>query len=232
MRLRFAPRLVAALLSLGGCVSAAEAAEEPSTGVQAVDEETPRSKAPEPRPYEPPPPPPPRREEIVAPARARHTAIYWIFGVGTPEGITGFEGVHRFGEWFELAAGFGQGLAAESAQPHGSFGHALQWSVMPRLHLGTAHNAFTFGAGLSGGQYTDQGLCFGCDDGASSNTTYPTYYTLWENVELGGEHWNRGGFAVRYYLGLAFGEVPGAHSSPTMSTTALPYIGFGIGYAF
>jgi hypothetical protein len=163
--------------------------------------------------------------------RVRRTAIYGMFGFGSPVGVVGLEGVHRYGEWFELTAGFGNGLGALAAQPHGHFGHALQWSVMPRLRAGNDFNAFTLGAGLSGGEFSGHVLCIGCEDEASSSgpTSYPTHYTLWTNFEVGGEHWSRSGLAIRYFLGLAHATLFGV---PTSGIATLPYLGLGVGYAF
>jgi hypothetical protein len=218
-------------LAASSCVAVARVeAAEPSASGQAADEEMPVSKAPEPTREEPLTRPPP--EEIEAPAPVRHTAIYWLFGANTPVGVTGFEGVHRFTHSFELAAGFGQGMAAASAQPNGRFGHALQWAIMPRVRLGDDRDVLTLGAGLSGGEYTNQGLCFGCDDGESMNATYPTYYTLWANLEIGGEFWTRGGFAFRCYLGVARGVMVESHPADASPDLPLPYFGFGLGYAF
>jgi hypothetical protein len=218
--------LLVALVCL--CSVGTDAAAGSPTTAQAIDGEAPPSKPPEPRRDDPPSLP--EREELEPPARARHSAIYWIFGFGTPEGIAGFEGVHRFGDRLELAAGVGTGLAAAASEPHASFGHVLQWSVMPRFRLGDDRKALTLGAGLSGGQYTSAGWCFGCDDGAPS--TYPTYYTLWANFEIGGEHWSRGGFALRYYLGFARGAMLQSAPASASSFLAFPYLGIGLGYAF
>jgi hypothetical protein len=142
----------------------------------------------------------------------------------------GLEGVHRFGDSFELAAGFGNGLAAEGAQPNAGLGHALQWAVMPRLRLGDDRNALTLGAGLSGGEFSFHWLCIGCGTDASGPTSVPTYYTFWSNFEIGGEHWSQGGFAIRYYLGLAHATMLGAPSPNDIAT--IPYLGIGLGYAF
>jgi hypothetical protein len=101
---------------------------------------------------------------------------------------------------------------------------------MPRLRLGNDRNGFTLGAGLSGGEFSFQWLCIGCGEEASGRTTYPTYYTLWSNFEIGGEYWSRSGFAIRYYLGLAHATMLGAPPSNGLAT--IPYLGIGLGYAF
>jgi hypothetical protein len=224
------PRLAAGL-GVALCCARAWATAPPNG--QAVDVETPHLN-PERRRDEIPSP---SEQQIETPAPPRHTAIYFIFGFGTPEGLGGFEGVHRFGERLELAAGIGSGFAAETSEPHPSLGHYLQWSVMPRLRLGNANRAFTFGVGLSGGQYTSRIACavpldFDGEGMSNTPTSCPTYYTVWTNVEIGGERWSRGGFAFRYYLGFARGTMLGSPSSSDSSFLNFPYIGIGLGYAF
>jgi hypothetical protein len=231
MRSRLWPHLAATFwIGLSG---ASALAAEPSPGAlpsgQAADDETPRATIPEPSSGDGPRLLP-TSEVLEAIGPVRRTAIYWMFGFGTPVGIVGLEGVHRFGDSFELAVGFGNGLGAEVAQPNAGFGHALQWAVMPRLRLGDDRNAFTLGAGISGGEFSFQLLCIGCDEEASGPTTYPTYYALWSNFEIGGEHWSQSGFAIRYYLGLAHATMLGAPPSSGLAT--IPYFGIGLGYAF
>jgi hypothetical protein len=114
----------------------------------------------------------------------------------------------------ELSVGLGNGISASNA---------LQWSVMPRLRGGDEGDAFTFGVGLSGGEYA--GLCIGC--GKDDTTTLnPAYYTVWANFEIGGEHLSREGFAFRYFLGIAQDIRASRASLP------VPYVGVGFGYAF
>lgn len=206
-RPRSVPRLAATLWVALICARARAA--EPSSQ-QAVDAETPRLKGPKARRDTVPSP---TDQESEAPAPRRDTAIYFTFGLGTPEGLSGFEAVDRFGDSLELAAGLGAGFAAILAGPPAN---PLQWSVMPRLRLGDDHDAFTLGAGLSGGQYA----------------TDPTYYTIWANFEIGSEHWSRGGFAFRYYLGFAHGMMLGSQSSADRPVPDIPYLGIGLGYAF
>jgi hypothetical protein len=178
----------------------AVAAEPP----HASDEEVPRANPPGIRPAQVIESPPPRRD----------WEIYGVFGFGTPVGIAGLEGVHRFGELLELSVGLGNGISASNA---------LQWSVMPRLRGGDEGDAFTFGVGLSGGEYA--GLCIGC--GKDDTTTLnPAYYTVWANFEIGGEHLSREGFAFRYFLGIAQDIRASRASLP------VPYVGVGFGYAF
>lgn len=179
----------------------AVAAEPP----HASDEEVPRANPPGIRPAQVIESPPPRRD----------WEIYGVFGFGTPVGIAGLEGVHRFGELLELSVGLGNGISASNA---------LQWSVMPRLRGGDEGDAFTFGVGLSGGEYAyETGFCLGCSDGETRpSATYRTFYTLWTNVEIGGQHLSASGFAFRYFLGLAHGyEVEAGRSL----AFPIPYLG-------
>jgi hypothetical protein len=63
--------------------------------------------------------------------------------------------------------------------------------------------------------------------------SYPTTYTLWTNLEIGGEHWTRRGFAIRCFVGYAVGKQVEAQLAATdVSPLAYPYTGVGIGYAF
>ncbi|HVX96130.1 MAG TPA: hypothetical protein VHK47_14560 [Polyangia bacterium] len=178
------------------------------------DEEVPREN----------PPDPPRPVQIETPAPRSDWQVYGVFGVGTPVGISGFEGVHRLGQVFEVSAGVGCGISAALAQPNSSFAHTLQWSVMPRLRLGDDGGAFTLGVGVSGGEYSaETGFCIGCED--SSPGPHSTEYAVWTNFEIGGEHLN-GGLAFRYFLGLARAY------SATGASNPIPYLGVGLGYAF
>jgi hypothetical protein len=198
---------------------------------QAVDSEPPR-----------PPSPAPHVDDIERPRRhrrverpeatspPRRTAIYGIQGLGAPVGVFGLEAVQRLGALFEVAVGVGLGGSAMESQKNASLGHLLQWSFMPRLRAGDDHNAVTFGAGVSGGQYGGINL-FGFGPGCTSDDLpcgdFPTHYTLWTNVELGGEHWTRHGVAFRYFLGVAYDAL-----RPPANAEAFPYAGMGLGRAF
>jgi hypothetical protein len=80
---------------------------------------------------------------------------------------------------------------------------------------------------ISGGGYTHQ-FCVVCD---GPPKTLPTYYTLWTNAELAGEHWSQG-FAFRFFLGSAFGASVSRVPNGTASTYIIPYVGIGLGFAF
>jgi hypothetical protein len=107
---------------------------------------------------------------------------------------------------------------------------------MPRLRLFDKRHALTVGAGVSGGECTSQSpdLCPGCGDGSSTSTnpTYPTYYTLWANLEAGGELWTSFGLAFRYFVGFAHGTRFGSPPAAASSYLSFPYLGLGLGYAF
>jgi len=147
------------------------------------------------------------------------SAVYGVVG------FAGIEGVHRFGSVFEMSAGLGAGLSAALAKS----GSPLQWAVMPRLRFGAnERNTFTMGVGASGGSIGDIPLF--CDEYCDQErASYPTHYWLWANFEVGGEHWWRNHFALRYFVGYAQGCQADSCSG---STLAIPYFGIGFGRAF
>jgi len=153
------------------------------------------------------------------------SAVYGVVGFAMPVGFAGIEGVHRFGSVFELSAGLGAGLSAALAKS----GSPLQWAVMPRLRFGAnERNTFTMGVGASGGSIGDIPLF--CDEYCDQErASYPTHYWLWANFEVGGEHWWRNHFALRYFVGYAQGCQADSCSG---STLAIPYFGIGFGRAF
>jgi hypothetical protein len=165
------------------------------------------------------PPTPPKRQQ--------RTAIYGIQGFGTPVGADGIEAVRLLTDNLEIAAGVGIGLGASGA-PGGSAANAVQWAVMPRLRFGDARGGVTLGAGLSGGNYVDPFSCLFDFDGECSPP--PPSYFLWENLEIGGEHWFAHGFALRWFVGYAHGSC--VSSTCVSAPQNLPYFGMGFGYAF
>ena len=222
--MRRSSTVVATLIAIS--CGAAHASEEwggSPNDTQAADAEAP------PKRFRAPPPPPPRPDLPLD----RQTAVYVEAGPGTPIGSFGFEAVHRFGPFFELAGGLGIGDSAASSGSNVPITRKWQWSLMPRLRAGrTDYNSFTAGVGVSGGQYGGVNFCLGCDD-EDSGASYPTTYTLWTNLEIGGEHWTRGGFAIRYFVGYAIGKTVGTQAmGENDSPLQLPYTGVGIGYAF
>jgi hypothetical protein len=165
---------------------------------------------------------------VAEPAPRRTHAVYLILGFGSPVGGAGLEVVQRLGSHFELAAGVGIGDAAANSEAHSGLGHVVQWALMPRLRLGGDGTALTIGAGISGGEYGDgflRELLEFCDEGPCPNPPYPTQYVIWTNFETGFEHWWRNGFAIRFFFGYGHGFARG-------DSFNLPYLGFGLGYAF
>jgi hypothetical protein len=230
-------RLVVVVAAFGVLSSSvATAAEEwgggPS-GTQAADVEAPNAPPDGSRAGFRAPPRPPRRPDLPL---ERQTAVYVTSGIGTPVGFFGLEAVHRFGPHFELAGGLGLGDSATESAKNAPLTRTWQWSLMPRARFGrTDYNAVTLGVGVSGGQYGGVPGCFPfCDDGdGDSSSPYPTAYTLWTNVEIGGEHWTRAGFAIRYFVGYATGTIVGSGVDAVMvKPLSFPYTGVGIGYAF
>lgn len=226
-------RRIALVLSLASMAASGRvtAADDPdsSEARQAADRETPTASDPVPE-YVPPVAP-----DNVVPQKVGRTAIYGIFGFGTPVGAIGIEAVHRFGSILEIAVGAGEGWSANGSQSSPSLGHVLQWSVMPRVHVGhDDHNALTLGLGISGGQYG--GIqAFGTGPGCYSDGYpcggYPTRYVLWGNIEAGGEHW-RGRVALRYFIGYALGKTLSPGGGSEFSSLGFPYLGLGLGFAF
>jgi hypothetical protein len=164
------------------------------------------------------------------PARHRTRAVYVLLGFGSPLGGLGLEGVQRFESHFELAAGIGVGDAAAGSEPHPGLGHVVQWALMPRLRFGDDATALTLGAGISGGEYgagflRDTFQVCAEDPCPTTNAPYPTQYVVWSNFETGLEHWWRNGLAIRLFAGYAHGFASG-------DSFNLPYLGFGLGYAF
>jgi hypothetical protein len=164
-------------------------------------------------------------EDPVDGAAMRHRlAAYGILGFGTPVGSYGVEGVVRVTPVFEISAGAGLGLSALMAHA----GSPLQWALMPRLRVGRdERSTFTFGVGTSGGNIGD--IPIFCDEYCDPpKASYPIHYWQWINVELGGEHWFRNGFALRYFVGAGHGwETATGGTFPV-----LPYTGVGLGKAF
>lgn len=158
------------------------------------------------------------------PLPRRENGVYWIFGFGTPVGITGVEAVHRLGS-MEIAAGVGMGGAASLSEANAPLRHVLQWAVMPRFRIGgDDHLAVLVGEGLSGGEYGNGALEL-CEEPPCS---FPTKYVVWLNSELAIEQW-WSHLTMRYFLGLAAGcDV----SDCVDGHRIIPYLGLGVGYAF
>lgn len=164
----------------------------------------------------------------------RTTAIYLVFGAGTPVGLWGLETVFRLRPSLELSAGVGLGGSASGSASNTSVKQVLQWAVMPRWLFGSQNNPLTLGAGLSGGRYGGyQIFGEGLDCPDEGPCRYVTPYSLWLNVEIGGERWMSVGFAFRYFLGFAAGATLNPFGlSVYRQPLAIPYAGVGFGWAF
>jgi hypothetical protein len=149
-------------------------------------------------------------------------AVYVVVGAGTPVGFFGLEGLGRILPQLEITAGIGLG---SSAMDSGD----LQWAVMPRYRLGSGRTVLTVGLGLSGGNYshTYLSLCGSEEELLACNTPESWRYTLWSNLEIGGEYWATSRFAVRYFAGyghiLAQGAPQCDASSGCADTSNMPY---------
>src|SRR5450432_2178896 len=100
-----APALLLVLIRVAP-LGAAIDSEDPRAPAREPAEESSASPTPQPHTSGAPIP--------LPPDRSRRTAIYCVLGVGTPVGVSGFEAVHRLGQRFEIAAGFGGGFSAQA----------------------------------------------------------------------------------------------------------------------
>jgi hypothetical protein len=157
--------------------------------------------------------------ERPADAHDDATTVSYIAGAGTPVGVSGVELARTRGSTFEMTGGIGIGLAAANA--HGK-PNPLQWAAMPRLRFGGDRGAFTVGVGVSGGNY---GRAPNCNVLGVFACSYGVEYTVWVNVEAGGEVGSPAGVAFRYFAGYGHGFASGASFN-------IPYAGVGLGYRF
>jgi hypothetical protein len=139
-------------------------------------------------------------------------AIYGVVGIGTPVGFLGGEFTARIERDLEISVGAGFGLSTEKNAANYNQLHVLQWAVMPRYRVGDGRNVLTLGAGLSGGNYshTAASLCASQEDESLCNDPASWRYTLWTNVEVGGEYWAASHFAFRYFVGYGHIVAQGA----------------------
>jgi hypothetical protein len=167
-------------------------------------------------------------------------ALYAVAGVGTPIGFFGVEGAYRIRPDLEVTLGTGLGLSAESAADNQL--RVLQWAVMPRYRVGRGGSALTIGLGLSAGNYSHTyfSLCGSQEEYLDCNTPQSWRYTLWSNLEIGGEHWTSRRVAFRYFIGyghiLAQGprrcEDPsslGCQDTSNGPYANIPYTGMALG---
>lgn len=174
--------------------------------------------------------------------RSPRGAIYAVAGLGTPVGFFGLEGVYRIVPQLEVALGMGLGLSAEQTADNNQL-HVLQWALMPRYRVGEGRNVLTVGAGLSGGNYSHvyASLCGGDDEVAECNSPGSYRYTLWSNVEVGGEYWAASLVAFRYFVGYGHILAQGAQhcDQPSFDCSDdppgsfpyanIPYFGIAVG---
>ena len=160
----------------------------------------------------------------VSEFEARPTALYAQIGLGTPLGFLGVEAERTVTPVFSLSAGAGWGNAGPQA------------AAMMRMLLGGDRSKLVIGAGASGGKYTWDELCF--DDGCAEKSGT----VAWGNLEIGGEHRFRSGFALRYFggyghvlagnlacVGASYDHCVSFHAHDGYS---LVYTGVAFGYAF
>jgi hypothetical protein len=122
-------------------------------------------------------------DDDISEFEARPTAIYAQVGLGTPLGFLGVEAEHTVLPTWSLSAGAGLGIAGPQAA-----------AMVRRLFEGD-QSKLVIGAGLSGGRYRWVELCF--DEGC----TRKGGMVAWANLEIGGEHRFRSGFAMKYFGG-------------------------------
>ena len=153
-------------------------------------------------------------------------------GFGTPVGFAGFEGVRRLGSAIELGVGLGRGFGALASQKDPAPGRDLQWAIMPRLRLGGRPPRRHGRRRRLRGQLRQRRRVV--LRRPLPDRDYPISYVVWANVEVGTEHWWRSGFALRTFLGYARGCSATSCTTATASggDLAIPYFGFGLGYAF
>jgi len=123
-------------------------------------------------------------DDAASPFEAKPTAVYLVFGLGTPVGLMGAEIEQTLAPNASISVGAGWGVAGP------------QGAAMLRLLSGGERSKFTLGGGVSGGKYNWQEFCFDCEDAATKTGT-----VAWANVEVGGEHRFWSGFAIRYFGG-------------------------------
>ena len=156
----------------------------------------------------------------------RPTAVYGQLGLGTPLGFVGIEAEHTVVPIWSVSAGAGLGLGGPQA------------AVMTRGLFGGHWSKFVIGGGLSGGRYLwVEPFCIENDCTRKSGTV------AWGNLEIGGAHRFRSGFAMKYFGGYGrliagdlvcdeaetYGHCTIDHKNDGYN---LIYTGVAVGYAF
>ena len=166
-------------------------------------------------------------DDDISAFEAKPTAVYLVFGLGTPAGWLGAEVERTLEPNWTISAGGGWGLSGP------------QGSAMTHLLLGESRRSrFAVGAGISGGRYTRKEWCIDGDAAPEK-----TGSVAWGNLEVGGEHRFFSGFAVRYFGG--YGHVIAGDlvcEAPATSTSCgslskeagrdIIYTGVAVGGAF
>ena len=159
----------------------------------------------------------------------RPTAVYAQLGLGTPLGFAGVEAEHMVTPDYAVSGGAGYGTGGPQA------------AAMVRMLAGGDRSKFVIGAGASGGNYNWQDyLDLSFDDRGPIRKVGTV---AWANLEIGGEHRFRSGFALRYFGGYGH-IIAGDLACPSGSRQDdclmfhkddghnLIYTGIAVGYAF
>ncbi len=167
--------------------------------------------------------------DVVSEFQNRPTAVYAQFGLGTPLGFVGAEAEHMVTPDYAVSVGAGYGTGGP------------QVGAMVRLLAGGDRSKFVIGAGASGGNYNWQDyLDLSFDDRGPIRKVGTV---AWANLEIGGEHRFRSGFALRYFggygrivagdlvceAGVRHDDCVNFHQDDGKN---LIYTGIAVGYAF
>ena len=116
---------------------------------------------------------------------ARPTAVYGQLGLGTPLGFVGVEAEHTFVPNASVSAGIGLGTGR--AAGGGDDAGAVRWPLVEVRHRrGPVGRTLPLGGAV---------ICIENDCTRKSGTV------AWGNLEIGGAHRFRSGFAMKYFGG-------------------------------
>jgi len=158
----------------------------------------------------------------------RPTAVYAQLGLGTPLGFAGVEAEHMVTPDYAVSVGAGYGTGGPQA------------AAMVRMLAGGDRSKFVIGAGVSGGRTIWHDWAGFPDD---EGTIQKIGTVAWGNVEIGGAHRFRTGFALKYFGGYGH-IIAGDLACPSGSRQDdclmfhkddghnLIYTGIAVGYAF
>ncbi len=166
--------------------------------------------------------------DVVSEFQNRPTAVFAQFGLGTPLGFVGAEAERMVTPDYAVSVGAGYGTGGPQA------------AAMLRYLAGGDRSKFVLGAGVSGGRTIwDDWLGFPDDEG----TIRKIGTVAWGNIEIGGEHRFRSGFALKYFGGygrIIAGDL-GCEAGNRYDDCVtfhqndghnLVYTGIAVGYAF